>query len=543
MTEPEHPEFLGPLRDQLVQGAAAHKLRRRRRAAAVASVAAALIVVLTIGVATANRDDVEILTAPPDQRDATVSDGPITTVARTAPGVGAETSRWSPARSTLAGASYPGLFWTGDRLLVVNTENGGGQVAGELWDPATNTATPMAPSGMAWRVGAAMGWTGDELLIIGGSTGSGLGQIGAAYRPATDSWRTIADPPVGNTEWTPAPSGPAMWTGDELVMAGSGLAYRPADDSWRTLARSDLSDRARPISVGTGSQVVVWGGCWFEGTQCDEVNQGTLGDGAVYDVATDTWTPLPPSPLAPAVHAVGVWDGDEVVITVTDPGAGTTGARTAAWSPVTGAWRVLPDPRLSDRRFAAAAWTGAELVVWGGTAGAGDGAVLDPVTGTWRAIEPSTVAPARSLHSMVWAGDRIYISSTLNVSPPVVLRLDVDEPVPEQATAPPTYPPDPLVTPPGTSLTGGGTWRDLSVGADYLVDVDLECRGFQLMGTWVLDEGDLPSPPPTGERHERGAIRLDAVDHGTYRSDAGGSVATFRRLPEGEEPSCVPLPS
>jgi hypothetical protein len=543
MTPTETPEFLGPLRDQLVHGAAAHRRRRRSRTLAAGSALAAIAVVaMTVAVVAATRDDLEVVMAPVDQpvgaggtapqaSVTTVHDGSTTTD---------DVSMWEPAMTTLAGSSYPGLFWTGDRLLVINTENEGGEVAGERWDPARNEPTPMAPSGLPWRVDAAMGWTGDELLVIGGSNGPGLGQIGAAYRPATDTWRTIADPPVvgGENEWSPAPRGPAMWTGSELVLPASGLAYRPADDTWRTIAVSPLSDRARPVTVGTGSQFVVWGGCMVRGSQCDEINDGLLGDGAVYDVATDAWTALPPSPLTPAVHAVGVWDGDEVVITVTEPGAGGTGARTAAWSPATGEWRVLPDPRLSDRRFAAAVWTGSEVVVWGGT-GKADGAVFDRATGTWTSFEGPTPAVARGLHSMAWAGDRVYISATLQAPLPLVLRPGARPTPPEQATPPATRPPDPG----GAVLPDGQPVPLTEVGKGYSVDVDLVCGAFELAGSWVLDEGDLSTWQPPGERHEGGMFTLDAIDHGTFRGDAAGTkVATFRRLPDGEAPPCAPVP-
>jgi hypothetical protein len=181
-----------------------------------------------------------------------------------------------------------------------------------------------------------------------------------------------------------------------------------------------LSERARPIVVWTGREVVVWGGCWTGG-QCDEENAGLLGDGAAYDPATDTWRALPPGPLTAAVHGVGAWDGGRVVISVTDADPVLPGVRTAAWSPASGEWTVLPDPPLAERRYAAAVWTGTRLVVWGGT-DADDGAAFDPGTGTWAVLSRSP-GPGRSLHAMAMAGDRIYVSATLRVPEPLVLRL------------------------------------------------------------------------------------------------------------------------
>jgi hypothetical protein len=335
---------------------------------------------------------------------------------------------WEVADTTLRGQSHPELFWTGERLLVVHTENLGDDVAGERWDPATNEAEPMAPSGLNWRVGAATAWTGTELLVVGGSNGPGLDPIGASYDPASDRWRPLADPPGGAGGPGETVGGPGVWTGTELVLWRYALAYDPEDDSWRRLARAPLSQRARPLTVWTGREVVVWGGCWLAESQCDEVNRGLLDDGAAYDPATDTWRAIPAGPLRPAVHAVGAWDGRRVVITVTDLDP-RPGVRAAAWSPASGVWEVLPDPPLPDRRGAAAVWTGSRFVVWGGGSGSYDidadadrGAAFDARTERWAVLSPSP-GPGRLLHAMAMAGDRIYISTSHRAPEPLVARL------------------------------------------------------------------------------------------------------------------------
>jgi hypothetical protein len=102
-----------------------------------------------------------------------------------------------------------------------------------------------------------------------------------------------------------------------------------------------------------------------------------------------------------------------------------------------------------------------------------------------------------------------------------------------------TFPTTPTPTATGTSGQAG----PLVVGAAYYVDVDLECQAFELDGTWVLDDGDVSSWQPPGERHEGGTFVVDSEDHGTFRGDAAGTkVATFRRLGDGEEPACAPIP-
>jgi hypothetical protein len=335
---------------------------------------------------------------------------------------------WSETATTLPG-SEPDLFWLGDRLLVIDTENDGGDVAGEIWDPATNAATPITASGLVWRFNPAMAWTGTELLMVGGSNGPGLDQIGAAYDPASDTWRSIADPPGGIDAWENGVSGPGVWTGTEMVIWQSALAYNPSSDSWRRTEPAPLSPRAWPLTVWTGQEIVVWGGCQLDDAQCDELNEGLLGDGAAYDPASDTWRALSDSPLTPAVHAVAGWDGQRVLIAVTDPGADAEGSRTATWSPSNNEWEVIPDPMLSNRRGAASVWTGSELVIWGGaTSGVGsqvedDGAIYDPVSNWWGRIT-GPPGSGRRLHAMTLVGDRIYISSTREAQQPTLLTLD-----------------------------------------------------------------------------------------------------------------------
>ncbi|MEM9656371.1 MAG: hypothetical protein AAGA65_30105 [Actinomycetota bacterium] len=367
---------------------------------------------------------------------------------------------WDAAASVIGGEARPGLFWTGDELLVIRTENGGNDVVGERWDPDTNTVTTMADSDLSWRVGAAMAWTGDELLIVGGSSGPALNRIGAAYRPADDRWRPIADPPGDIDGWERTVGGEAVWTGSELFLWRSGLAYDPATDRWRQTEPAPLSTRSRPTVVWTGRDLIVWGGCNLTGAQCDEVNDGLLADGARYDSANDRWTAVPPGPLAPAVHAVGVWTGGEVVIIITDPGEQAAGEQAAAFDPSTETWRSLPSPELSARRDTAAVWYGRQVIVYGGADPAdygpiNDGIRYNPADGTTTALADAP-GPGRSLHSMAVAGDVVYISAARSASPPLILS-EVVCPVTRPPVVPFVPPADWPAVPTGDQYAWYGT--------------------------------------------------------------------------------------
>jgi len=88
-----------------------------------------------------------------------------------------------------------------------------------------------------------------------------------------------------------------------------GAAYDPAKDSWSVLSASPLSARGWHSAVWTGIEMIVWGGA--TGLGCD---YGYLSDGAAYDPATDSWRPIPSSPLSGRVEASTVWTGNEMII-------------------------------------------------------------------------------------------------------------------------------------------------------------------------------------------------------------------------------------
>jgi len=79
---------------------------------------------------------------------------------------------------------------------------------------------------------------------------------GAAYDPATNSWRPIAEAPIELTDAT------AVWTGTEMIVFGAalhggnvpetptavGAAYDSASDTWRQLPESDIDPNANTAS-------------------------------------------------------------------------------------------------------------------------------------------------------------------------------------------------------------------------------------------------------------------------------------------------------
>jgi N-acetylneuraminic acid mutarotase len=159
--------------------------------------------------------------------------------------------RWStiPAAPVPARANSVAV-WTGRQMILWGGAGAGsapGQQSplgkGAAYDPATGKWHALPASPLKARDLYTMVWTGHEVLVWGGFVWRRTGdprddyaRDGAAYDPATDTWRSMAPPP-------PSPPAPlnafsAVWTGDTALFIGGsafnaqgigslGLAYSP----------------------------------------------------------------------------------------------------------------------------------------------------------------------------------------------------------------------------------------------------------------------------------------------------------------------------
>jgi len=133
-------------------------------------------------------------------------------------------------------------------------------------------------------------WTGRELLVWGTALRvEDRPRDGAAYDPATDTWRVIPEAPIELTDAT------AVWTGGEMIVFGAalccgndpesrtaiGAAFDPATDTWRRIADSELSPQAS-TAAWDDSEMIAW---------------DYLNDSAAYDPLGDVWRSLPRVPL------------------------------------------------------------------------------------------------------------------------------------------------------------------------------------------------------------------------------------------------------
>jgi len=176
-------------------------------------------------------------------------------------------------------------------------------------------ALPQAP--IAGRIGAGAVWTGKEMIVWGGygrSEHDGQASDGAAYDPATRTWRALAAAPAGVQGGAGAG---VVWTGDAMVVWASNspdgpvgaAVYKPGSDTWQRLPDGPLGLRELYASAWTGKELLVIGGARGD-TQATPV-------AAALNPQDRTWRPLPAFD-----HLVffggpngAVWDGREALVT------------------------------------------------------------------------------------------------------------------------------------------------------------------------------------------------------------------------------------
>ncbi|RKG82530.1 hypothetical protein D7W79_02400 [Corallococcus exercitus] len=242
------------------------------------------------------------------------------------------TDSWSAlsAQGAPSARGWHSAAWTGRWMLVWGGEEPQQtRVLGDgaRYDVEAGAWTPMSGAGapVARRYHSSV-WTGQALLVWGGSGGASVDVAlsdGAAYSPETDSWRPLSSQGAPQARWAHT----AVWTGTKMLVWGGlgcgsdgqdlprycegGAAYDPRLDTWSPLSDKDApSPRTGHSAVWTGTRMIVWGGA---SSKCG--SGGACSDGAAYDPATDTWTPLRTqgAPTARSGHS-GVWTGDALFI-------------------------------------------------------------------------------------------------------------------------------------------------------------------------------------------------------------------------------------
>jgi len=290
------------------------------------------------------------------------------------------------------------LVLTAMLILAGSSVAGCGDTQILATSPAVWEQVPDPP--LSGRTEAAVGWTGEEIVVAGGNDflcggladctieGDAFGFTdGAAYNPATRTWRPIA----------PAPA--PIWSASSASVAGDAffLATRGPDEPQQALLRYDGdTDRWEAVELPADSvfsQITAAGESLVMHAGSDELR--TSRDWR-YDAATRRWEALPDDPLGAAFDRTYIADGGDLYLfdkeLVPQPGGEDGPAFVRAARLRGGQWETLP---VSDMIGGGAAIVDGDRIVFPalGCADGGDtngygrcipfGAMFDIATGDW----------------------------------------------------------------------------------------------------------------------------------------------------------------
>jgi hypothetical protein len=313
--------------------------------------------------------------------------------------------------------------WSGEEMILWGGTSDSGRAYndGAALDPVTGTWRRIADGPLEGRSGHIAVWANDEMIVWGGLGATGpptrtTYDDGAAYDPATDSWRTLAHSPLtGGDHYA------AVWTGSEVVIVGGAgqdhaangqvpatryneaAAYSPTTDTWRSLPDLPI-DLSFTDAHWTGTSVLVAGGQAFNSSEFQNLRGDLLA--ATLDPASGMWTELPASGIS-AQATETVWAGGELYALSYAPEL--DGAR--VWNPDTNAWSDIPGlPEGCEGVPVAVAYPGGLL--------AGHCGVIvryDPTTGSWAAVPTPEGGLAWLGPQSLWTGTELLTPTSAGV--------------------------------------------------------------------------------------------------------------------------------
>jgi hypothetical protein len=212
----------------------------------------------------------------------------------------AASRRWEPmAAAPLSARSSAASAWTGEEFLVWGGRSRETCCRpsdtelflndGAAYDPSARTWRRLPEAPIEARAPLSV-WTGEELIVWGNTDRTLRYRDGAAYKPSTNSWRRIVDGPIDLTDAV------AVWSGGEMYVFGAalhdggfpetetaiGAAYDPATDSWRRLPPS--------LDSNPNANTAVWADERLIALDYDS-------DAETYEPSTGRWRTLDPMPL------------------------------------------------------------------------------------------------------------------------------------------------------------------------------------------------------------------------------------------------------
>jgi hypothetical protein len=309
----------------------------------------------------------------------------------------------------------------------------------DSWTPMSTTGVPHAITDTVAQRPIGV-WTGSDLLVWGGFLSpSGAYEEGepvsfaTRYSATRDAWSEMKR----EGEPTARDYSVRLWSGEMLLVWGGiaqsgdqswvnhddGALYDPKADRWTPMSRSGApaGRYATERSVWTGKELIVWGGLSYAtGTTFQPVVE-LVDDGGVYDLARNTWRPIPSKGAPRGGLAPFAWTGRELIVISKLDGYSMPGQMLfegARFDPGANAWSPMSPPSLALAETLEFAnlkvyWLGSVLAVFGTKVSQGRGApallLYDPESDSWSGGTVPSTPSFFSWQSTTVVGDRLVV--------------------------------------------------------------------------------------------------------------------------------------
>ncbi len=266
-------------------------------------------------------------------------------------------------------------------------------------------------------------WTGSEILVYGGNYTSSANN-GFRYNPGADTWTaipTLNQPSARNNFAMQLINNHlVVWGGlapDYTTLVNTGAVLDLTTNTWATMSTTNApSARFDFCAVGTSTnKLIVWGG------RISSSSQNATGDGAVFDVSSNSWTTMATSgaPVGRFGYSA-VWTGTEMILFGGSLGiAGSAYLNSGGkYNPTTNTWTTTSTTGApSGRLHSSALWTGTEMLICGGISGgytnpvgtpyASDSYMYNPSTDSW--VYRGIMGVSKSGHLSINAGTMVLV--------------------------------------------------------------------------------------------------------------------------------------
>jgi hypothetical protein len=266
---------------------------------------------------------------------------------------------------------------------------------------------------------AADAWTGHELVILGGQLeqDSGARRDGAAYDPATNTWRSVpAAPFIVNTSAT------MLRWGRDVVIAQtveSGTAsfhraavYAPDTNAWSRLRDVPIASDSSAIIAATDDSLVL--------VRSDAGREALALRRGAHD-----WTRAAEPPDSSAEVAVGAPDSI-VVVGIAGTADGGTHTELNAYDPRSDAWRLVSPGDGHDWQAYGSALAARSSIVLPGPAWH----VVDRISGALRTLRPPPI-DVRVAYPLGLIGDQLVglaVQPDEQMAAPQIVAFRPDDP-------------------------------------------------------------------------------------------------------------------